>query len=125
MDSPAKVENSDDFLERKIAELRTQISNEQQLQEHLKDESKDLRRNIDRMTLKFEEERKSLAATVDDLAEELIVVKRNHQKELLDIQSHSNELKSQTEQLRERANNASAFSRQYQQDLERYVALYN
>ena len=41
----------------------------------MKDESKGLRRNIDRMTLKFEEERKSLAAKVDDLAEELIIVK--------------------------------------------------
>ena len=47
----------------------------------MKDESKGLRRNIDRMTLKFEEERKSLAAKVDDLAEELIIVKQNHQRE--------------------------------------------
>lgn len=77
----------------------------------MKDESKDLRRNIDRMTLKFEEERKSLAAKVDDLAEQLIIVKQNHQSELLDVKSQSSEMKSQTEQLRDRADNASAFSR--------------
>lgn len=63
------------------------------------------------MTLKFEEERKSLAAKVDDLAEQLIIVKQNHQSELLDVKSQSSEMKSQTEQLRDRADNASAFSR--------------
>ena len=73
---PPKDEGDKD--EARVAELMAQFSAERKLQEELKHESKELRRHLDRMTAKFEEERKELAGKIDDLHESLILANKKH-----------------------------------------------
>ena len=71
-----------------------EVSTERKLQEELKHESTELRRHLDKMSTKFEQERKHLAGKIDELHESLILANKKHQDELLELRMHANEYKS-------------------------------